>query len=88
VGETIHLVGRTLFDLLYQPRMTDDDDDECRAVGGMSGRENRITRGKTCPSGILSTTNPIQLDPGSNLGRRGGKPATNRLTYGTSLISQ
>jgi hypothetical protein len=25
-------------------------------------------------------------DPGSNPGRRGGKPATNRLSYGTALV--
>jgi hypothetical protein len=40
--------------------------------------------GKTCPSAILSTTNPRWPDPGSNLGRRGGKPATNRLSYGAA----
>jgi hypothetical protein len=35
--------------------------------------ENRSTRGKTCPSAILSTTNPSWTDPGSNPGLRGGK---------------
>jgi hypothetical protein len=34
---------------------------------------------KTCPSATLFTTNPTWPDPGSNPGRRGGKPATNRL---------
>jgi hypothetical protein len=37
---------------------------------------------KTCPSATLSTTNPTWPDPGSKSGRRGGKPATNRLSYG------
>jgi hypothetical protein len=37
---------------------------------------------KTCPSATLSTTNPTWLDPGDNPGRRGGKPANNRLSYG------
>jgi hypothetical protein len=32
----------------------------------------------------LSTTNPTWPDLGSNPGRRGGKPATNRLSYGTA----
>jgi hypothetical protein len=32
-------------------------------------------------SSILSTTNPTRLDPG----RRSGKPATNRLSYGAAL---
>jgi hypothetical protein len=35
---------------------------------------------KTCPSATLSTTNPTWPNPG----RRGGKPATNRLSYGTA----
>jgi hypothetical protein len=30
----------------------------------------------------LSTRNPTRPDPGSNSGRRCGKPATNRLSYG------
>jgi hypothetical protein len=34
---------------------------------------------KTCPS-----TNPNWPDPGSNPGRSGGKPATNRLSYGAA----
>jgi hypothetical protein len=40
---------------------------------------------KTCPSVTFSTTNPTWADPGSNPGRRGGKPATNHLSYGTAL---
>jgi hypothetical protein len=39
---------------------------------------------KTGPSATLSTTNPTWPDPGSNPGRRGGKPATNRLSYGAN----
>jgi hypothetical protein len=39
---------------------------------------------KPCPSATLSTTNPTWPDPGSNPGRRGGKPATNRLSYGAA----
>jgi hypothetical protein len=38
--------------------------------------------GETCPSAALSTTNPTC--PDANLGRRGGKPASNRLSYGTT----
>jgi hypothetical protein len=40
---------------------------------------------KTCPSATLSTTNTTWPDLGSNPGRRGGKPATIRLSYGTAL---
>jgi hypothetical protein len=36
---------------------------------------------KTCSSATLSTIYPTWLDPGSNQGRRGGKPAINRLSY-------
>jgi hypothetical protein len=48
--------------------------------------ENRSTRGKTCPSATLSTTNPTWTDPGSNPGLRGERPATNRLNRGTAYI--
>jgi hypothetical protein len=41
---------------------------------------------KTCPSTTLSTINPTWPDPGSNPGRRGGKPATNRLSYGATGV--
>jgi hypothetical protein len=40
---------------------------------------------KTCPSATLSITNPTWLDPSSNPGSRGGKRATNRLTFGAAL---
>jgi hypothetical protein len=38
----------------------------------------------TCPNATLSTTYLTWLDPGLNSGRRGGKPATNRLSYGVA----
>jgi hypothetical protein len=34
----------------------------------------------------LSTTNPTWPDPGLNPGRRGGKPATNRFSYGAAVV--
>jgi hypothetical protein len=39
---------------------------------------------KTCPDATLFTTNPTWPDPGLNPGRRGGKPETNRFSYGVS----
>jgi hypothetical protein len=42
---------------------------------------------KTCPSATLSATNPTWPDPGANPGRRGGNPATNRLSYGAATTS-
>jgi hypothetical protein len=41
--------------------------------------------GEKYPTATSSTTNPTWPDPGSNPGRRGGKPATNRLSYGAAL---
>jgi hypothetical protein len=40
---------------------------------------------KTCPDATLSTINPTWPDPGLNPGRRGGKPATNRFSYGAAF---
>jgi hypothetical protein len=42
---------------------------------------------KTCLSATLSTTKSHLRDPGSNPGRRGGKPATNRLSYGVAILN-
>jgi hypothetical protein len=65
------------------PAPGDYDDGE---IGGMKiGRGNGKYSEKTCPSATLSTTNPIWPDPGGNPGRRGGKPATNRLSYGAAI---
>jgi hypothetical protein len=40
---------------------------------------------ETCPSAALSTTDPTCC-PITNPGHRGGKPATNRLSYGTAFF--
>jgi hypothetical protein len=42
---------------------------------------------RTCPSAALCTTNPTCC-PYANPGRRSGKPASNRLSYGTALASR
>jgi hypothetical protein len=42
---------------------------------------------KTCPSATLPTINPTWHDLGSNSDRWGGKPTTNRLSYGTALVT-
>jgi hypothetical protein len=60
------------------PAQGDYDDGE---IGGITGRGNRSTRRKTCPNATLSTQNPTCC-PDANPGRRGGKPTTNRLSYG------
>jgi hypothetical protein len=43
------------------------------------------TRRKLAPAPLLSTTNPTCLDPDANPGRRGGKLATNSLSYGAAV---
>jgi hypothetical protein len=48
-------------------------------------RQLKGWRGKTCPSSTTPTTNSTWPAWGSNPGRRGGKPATKRLSYGTAL---
>jgi hypothetical protein len=83
-GDTESLGTPAPTSLLYQLRMMDDGD--CLEIGGMKiGRVKRSTR-RSLPERhvTLSTTNPIWLDPGLNPGRRGGKPATNRLRYGAA----
>jgi hypothetical protein len=60
--------------------MMDDDDDDCRAFGRLSGRENQNTERKLTPVSLWPPQISItQL--GANLGSRGGKPATNCLCY-------
>ena len=46
--------------------------------------ENRSTRGKTCPSATLSTTNPTLTDPGSNPDLREERPEIILLSHGTA----
>jgi hypothetical protein len=57
--------------------------------GGMiSTGENRIIRRKTCPSAILSATNPAWTEPGANLGfRREDQRLTNHLSHGTAFLT-
>jgi hypothetical protein len=72
--------------LLYQPQMIDDGD--YGAVGGMRiGRGNGKTRRKRAPAPLCPPQIPHDQTPGSNPGRRGGKPATNSLSYGAATDS-
>jgi hypothetical protein len=59
----------------------DDNDDECRAVGGMIGGRSRNTPGKPAPVSFCAPQIPHDPTPG----RLGGKQATNRLSYGTAF---
>jgi hypothetical protein len=61
------------------------DDDECGSVGRMRiGRGIRSTRRKPTAVPLCPPQTPND-DLGSNPGRRGGKPSTNRLSYCTAI---
>jgi hypothetical protein len=69
--------------LVYKPQMTDEGD--YGAISGMKiGRGNRSTRRKPAPAPLCPPQIPHDHS-GSNPDRRGGKPATNRLSYGAAL---
>jgi hypothetical protein len=64
------------------PALGDYDDGE---IGGMViGRGNRSTRSKPAPVPLCPPQIPHACQD-ANPGRRGGKPATNRLRYGTAF---
>jgi hypothetical protein len=59
-------------------------DDDCGAVGGMRiGRGNRSTWREPTPAPLCPPEVPHDMT--SNPDRRGGKPATNRLSCGTAI---
>jgi hypothetical protein len=65
--------------LLYKPQMIDEDD--CGAVGGMKiGRGNRSTQRKPAPAPLCPPQIPHDQTRARTPVRRGGKPATNRLS--------
>jgi hypothetical protein len=53
---------------------------ECRVAGETEVLGENLLQRHFCPS-----HNPTWSDPGLNPGRRGGKPATNRRSYGAAL---
>jgi hypothetical protein len=65
------------------PAPGDYDDGE---IGGMIGRGSRNTWRKPAPV-PLCPPHPTCY-PDANPSRRGGKPVTNRLTYGTALEAE
>jgi hypothetical protein len=84
VGGGVQLgpLGTVATNRLTVPAPGDYDDGD---IGGMIGRGKPKYLEKTCPNAALSTTNPTSC-PDANPGRRGGKPATNHLSYGTASL--
>jgi hypothetical protein len=61
-------------------------DGDCGEISWMKiGKGKPKYSEKTFSNATLSTINSIRLDPGSNPGGPGGKPATNRLSYGAAF---
>jgi hypothetical protein len=56
---------------------------ECRLAGEIEVLGENLPQRQFCPS-----QNPTWPDPGLNPGRRGGKPDTNRLSYGASFVKK
>jgi hypothetical protein len=81
----VHLVRRPLYS---GPTVRDTEDDEWGAVRGMrTGGGNLSTRTKAKPAPLLLRPPKILWpDLGWNLGGRGGKPATNLLSYSKALL--
>jgi hypothetical protein len=72
-------------DLLYQPRMIDDDLCGAMVEWRLAGETEVL--GGNLPRATLSTINPTWADQGSNPDPRSGKPATRCLSYGTAMHS-
>jgi hypothetical protein len=90
-GPRSRCYGRTTALRLFVQPYDEDEQFFYQVLQVMEHQWNEIDRGKpttrrkTCPSAILSTTNPTWIDAGSNPGVRSGRPATNRLSHGTAL---
>jgi hypothetical protein len=68
--------------LWYQPQMIGDGD--CGAIGGMKmGRWNRSTRRNRAPAPLCPPHIPHKQTR-ARTGGSGGKPETNRLSYGAA----
>jgi hypothetical protein len=72
--------------LLCQPRvivkMITEKQMDCRLAEETEVHGGNLPQRHFCPS-----QNPTWPDPGLNPGRRGGKPATNRLSYGAAFMA-
>jgi hypothetical protein len=67
-----------------RPIVTAPGDYDDGEIGGMMiGRGNRVF-GENLPQCLFVHHKPHMLCRDANPGRRGGKPATNRLSYGTA----
>jgi hypothetical protein len=78
-------LGTSVTEWPIVPAPGDYDDGE---IGGMKiGRGHESTRRKPAPAPLCPPQILLDQTPGSNPGRRGGKPATNRLSYGAASLN-
>jgi phage-related protein len=80
------LVTAATSGLLYKPQMIDEGD--CGAIGEWELAGETEVLGENLPRATSSATNPTWPELVPNLGRRGGKPMTNRLSYDTTHRSK
>jgi hypothetical protein len=67
--------------------LIDDDEDDCfGAIGGMNLQGKLKYSEETCPGATLSTTKSHMMTRSQTPDRSGGKPATNRLSYGAAAL--
>jgi hypothetical protein len=71
--------------LLYKPQMIDEDNYGA-TCGMMVRRGSRSTRRKSAPAPLCPLQIPHDQTRARIPDRRGGKPATNRLSYGAAPI--
>jgi hypothetical protein len=81
-GVQLGPLGATATNKPIMPAPGDYDDGE---IGGMLGKENRSAWRKPVSVPICLPQNPHAC-PDANPGRRGGKPATSRLSYGMAFV--
>jgi hypothetical protein len=81
-GDQLGPLGTAATNRPIVPAPGDYDNGE---IGGMVGKGNRSTRRKPTPVPLYPPQSPTCC-PDANPGRRGGKPASNRLSYGTAFL--
>jgi hypothetical protein len=81
--DSVHLVLRPLFGLLYQPQMIDY---ECVAIGGKRIEGEIEVLGENRLSANLSTTNPTWPDPELELGSPRWEAGAYRLSYSMTFV--